>query len=94
VGGSLQWRWTPRVTLELFDRTRVTSTVRTSGASIGARSKGQRKYTGRKKFGAPLVCAADEARQEILKAAQNTRAWATIIIMFALFPECGSLVED
>ena len=45
---SLQWRWTPRVTLELFDRTRVTSTVRTSGASIGALSKRQRKYTGRK----------------------------------------------
>jgi len=72
--GSLQWRWTPRVTLELFDRTR--------GRDLDSPRKWGEYWRpleraaetdGTEKFGAPLICGAGETRQEIQKVAQNIR---------------------
>jgi biotin synthase-related radical SAM superfamily protein len=46
------------------------------------------------KIGAPLICGKGETEQEILEMVRKIRGMAAIIIMFALFPERGSLMED
>ena len=85
------------VILELFDRTRERDldSPRKCGEYWRPFERAAEIY-GTAKFGAPLICGAGEARpgRKSWRRRRIPAAWATIIIMFALFPECGSLVED
>jgi len=82
--------------LELFDRTRGRDpdSPHKWGEYWRPLERAAEIY-GTAKFGAPHICGAGEARQEILEVAQNTRGMGNHkIIMFALFPERGLLMED
>jgi biotin synthase len=85
------------VTLELFDRTRGRDpdSPHKRGEYWRPLERAAEIY-GTAKFGAPLICGAGEARpgRKSWRRRRIPAAWATIIIMFALFPERGSLMED
>lgn len=83
------------VTLELFDRTRGCDldSPHKRGEYWRPLETAEEIY-GAEKFDAPLTRAADETRQEIQEVAQNIRGMGNHNHMFALFPKCGSLMED
>ena len=83
------------VTLELFDRTRGRDldSPHKRGEYWRPLERAAEIY-GTEKFGAPLICGAGETRQEIQEVTQNIRGMGNHNHMFALFPECGSLMED